>query len=61
VKVEPQGASVRWEWTGSGITATAVLSPNCVESAPKTGRVAPPPAVSASASLRTIPRSAPSR
>ena len=47
VKVEPRGASMRWEWAGSGITATAVLSPNCVESAPKTGSVAPPAVVSA--------------
>jgi hypothetical protein len=47
VKVEPQGASMRWEWTGSGITATAVLSPNCVESAPKTGSAEPPAVVSA--------------
>ena len=38
---------MRWEWAGSGITATAVLSPNCVESAPKTGSAEPPAVVSA--------------
>ena len=37
VRVERQGTSVRWEWTGSGIEARALLTPNCLESAPKTG------------------------
>jgi hypothetical protein len=62
VRVEQQGTSVLWEWTGSGITATALLSPNCPESAPKTGST-PLPAivVSTAAAPRTDPRSDPCR
>jgi hypothetical protein len=43
VRVEQSGPSVRWEWTGSGVRATALLSPNCADEPPKTGN-APPPA-----------------
>jgi hypothetical protein len=31
VAVEPVGTSVRWEWTGSGVKATADLGPTCAE------------------------------
>ena len=31
VAVEQAGTSVRWEWTGSDVKASAVLSPNCPE------------------------------
>jgi hypothetical protein len=31
VAVEPVGTSVRWEWTGSGVKATAELTPTCPE------------------------------
>jgi hypothetical protein len=29
VAVKPVGASIRWEWTGSGVTATSMLTPAC--------------------------------
>jgi hypothetical protein len=29
VTVEPVGASIRWEWTGSGVTAISMLTPSC--------------------------------
>ena len=57
VRVEQQGASVRWEWTGSGIRATAVLSPNCPDGSPKTGSAPRPPTVVLAAGVRTTPRS----
>jgi hypothetical protein len=57
VRVEQRGASVRWEWTGSGIRATAVLSPNCPDELPKTGGVPRRPAVMPAVVLRTGPRS----
>lgn len=41
VRVEQQGAAVRWEWTGSGIRATGLLSANCPEGSPQTGSAAP--------------------
>ena len=63
VRVELQGASVRWEWTGSGVSATALLSPNCPDGAPKIG--GPPPPVTAitvaGGQVRTSPRSGPCR
>ena len=55
VRVERQGTSVRWEWTGSGIEARALLTPNCLESAPKTGS-AEPATPAAYASLETSSR-----
>ena len=61
VRVEPRGAAVRWEWTGSGIRATAVLSPNCPDEPPKTGGAPRPPAVTTVGGLRTDPRSDPCR
>jgi hypothetical protein len=37
VGIEPLGASVRWEWSGSGARATALLYPQCPRQSPNAG------------------------
>lgn len=37
VGVEPVGTSIRWEWTGSGARATALLHAPCARQSPNAG------------------------
>jgi hypothetical protein len=44
--VEPVGTSMRWEWTGSDVKATALLTPHCLQlsgGAGDAGETARPP------------------
>jgi hypothetical protein len=50
VGVEPVGTSIRWEWTGSGARATALLYAPCPRQSPNAGNTLDRTAVAAGAS-----------